>query len=66
MKNIILKERLINDICTNCDSKKYTVGFKNNLRCGGYCDVINIIQTQPTIKITNSNFTSLVKNKKVK
>ena len=50
MKNIILKEKLINDICTNCDNKKYTVGFKSKLRCGGYCDVINIIQHNPQLK----------------
>ena len=35
MKNIILKEKLINDICTNCDSKKYTVGFKNKFTLWG-------------------------------
>ena len=35
MKNIILKEKLINDICTNCDSKKYTVITRVSENCLG-------------------------------
>lgn len=56
MSNLIDKKTLIKDICTSCDSEKYSIGFKNIRICQDDCLVIKVINKQKTYK--------QVKNKK--
>lgn len=56
MSNLIDKKTLINNICSQCDSEKYSIGFKSTRICEDNCLAIKVINKQKTYK--------QVKNKK--
>lgn len=61
---LIDKTKLLKTICNECPSKRYTVGFTNELKCKSICDVTTTINKQSTIKISDNRLRKLrFKNK---
>ena len=58
---IVIKETLINDICNNCPNRKYTVGYKNNLKCVQGCLTLQLVVNSPGMKVTKKEFTAFAK-----